>query len=108
MDKFIKQLDYVNEIANEAGILSTQQLSVFLRCANNNGSGLYYSFLKDTDTKEYKRIYSTVRKLMSGSPARKDGLHLLCWGKNIVGLEREVLLTDKGRELFNRIKSLVG
>lgn len=109
MNSLIERVALVADFAKDAGVVSAAQLSVFIRCAKNEGSGLYDLFGLESDSLEYKRTYCTVRKLMQGSPTRKDGLYLLCWGNNInnSALEREVLLTPSGRKLFERMEALL-
>lgn len=79
-----------------------------MKCASREGSCLADIVDASTDSLEYKQAYVVVRKLMLGSPARKDGLELLTWGKKIYGYERSVDLTAKGFKLFQEINRTLG
>lgn len=106
--EFANLLFDINTIAAKYGISSTLQLSVFLKCANNEGKELSSIFdnLGETQEQKYTRIYNTVRKLMLGSPSRNDGLKLLYWGGLVNGLKKEVFLSSNGKRLFSEIKNL--
>lgn len=102
----IKVLTEFTSLVGEAGIKSIKQLSMFLRCASQEGSCLYDILNLPLDSREYKRHYGTVRQLMLGSAHRgNDGADLLTWGEIVYGKERAVILTAGGYRLFNKIKN---
>lgn len=87
--------------ANEAGIRSTSQLSVFLKCAVSEGQCLFEIFSLDLDSPDYKSKYTAVRQLMEGAANRGyNGAGLLVWGENVYGKEKAIYLTAKGKRLF--------
>lgn len=101
----VDSLASVTLMAEESGIRSTRQLSVFLKCASQEGNCLYDIFNLPTDTSEYKSLCGTVRQLMRGSASRgHDGADLLTWGELVYGKEREVVLTTRGYMLYSKIK----
>lgn len=104
----LEQMIEISAILNRSGIVSTKQMEIFLKCASREGSCLADIVDASTDSLEYKQAYVVVRKLMLGSPARKDGLELLTWGKKIYGYERSVDLTAKGFKLFQEINRTLG
>lgn len=104
----IDSLAAISLVANENGIRSTQQLSVFLKCASQEGNCLYDIFEIATDTPEYKKLAATVRQLMLGSSSRgHDGADLLTWGEQVYGHQREVVLTADGYRLYCKIKDML-
>lgn len=104
----IDSLAAISLVANENGIRSTQQLSVFLKCASQEGNCLYDIFEIATDTPEYKKLAATVRQLMLGSSSRgNDGADLLTWGEQVYGHQREVVLTTDGYRLYCKIKDML-
>lgn len=94
-------------LANEAGILSTWHLTVFLECAQQEGRDLYSIFGHDSNDEAYKRVYGGVRQLMHGESSRKAGLSLLDWGESTQGKVKAIILTHKGYELFSKMKALL-
>jgi hypothetical protein len=101
-------LSCVSGIANEAGIRSTHQLTVFLKCASQEGSCLYDLFGFSPDSKEYKRQYTAVRALMRGSSrSEQEGIGVLEWGEPLFGKERAIVMTNKGYRLFTDIKDMI-
>lgn len=104
----IDSLAAISLMAEEGGIRSTRQLSVFLKCASQEGNCLYDIFEIATNTPEYKRLAATVRQLMLGSASRgNDGADLLTWGELVYGKEREVVLTNDGYKLYCTIKDML-
>lgn len=104
----IDSLAAISLVAEESGIRSTRQLSVFLKCASQEGNCLYDIFEIAANTPEYKRLAATVRQLMLGSASRgNDGADLLTWGEQVYGKEREVVLTSCGYKLYSTIKDML-
>lgn len=104
----VDSLAAISLVAEESGIRSTRQLSVFLKCASQEGNCLYDIFEIAANTPEYKRLAATVRQLMLGSASRgNDGADLLTWGEQVYGKEREVVLTSSGYKLYSTIKDML-
>ena len=104
----VDSLAAISLVAEESGIRSTRQLSVFLKCASQEGNCLYDIFNLPTDTPAYKNLCGTVRQLMLGNASRGyDGADLLTWGELAYGKEREVVLTTYGYKLYCTIKDML-
>jgi hypothetical protein len=97
-------------LANEYGIRSTCQLSVYLECAKHQhmGWGMYDIFNVSPEDEGYKVIYVAVRQLMLGAANRGyNGANVLTWGDLVRGKERAILLTPKGRRLLKVIEEIM-
>lgn len=107
MEQSLSSLVKLMVVANEAEILSTWHLTVFIECAKQEGDCLYDIFGVTYGDAGYKRVYAAVRQLMHGESSRKAGLSLLDWGESTQGKVKAIILTHKGYELFSKMKALL-
>lgn len=115
LSRQVNALISIMQVAAHYGIKSPFQVEVFLRCAENQGAGIYdiLGFSTDENPAEAKRFYSGVRQLMEGPVNRNfNGAHLLCWGDRLEngnknGRIRKIELTMKGKVLRREIHRLL-
>lgn len=104
--RHIRALAKISLIANEYGVRSTQQFSLFSRCAELEGKCLSDIVALAADSPGYKSHYLILRQLMLGAANRGyNGANLFQWGDAVYGKERAILLTEKGRRLLKEIES---
>lgn len=95
----------ISILANDAGIKSTQQLTLFLECAAFEGQCLSDIVGLAADTPEYKNKYAMARQLMLGAANRNyNGAKLLKWGEALYGKERAIVLSVKGKKLLKELE----
>ena len=92
------------------GFNSNQQLSLFLRCASNDGGYLSQCVECSSSSAEYRAIRSTLQRLMLGERARnRPGLEVLSVGlasNPDLPRQKSLHLTEKGRVFFDQCKQL--
>lgn len=102
--EYIDDSILIFDIARKFGITTTLQLSVFLECAKHEDHALYQFIGEDSTDPEFRRKYTVIRKLMTGESKRSNsGLGLLEWGETVYRREKAVLLSEKGKELLEKI-----
>jgi hypothetical protein len=107
------QLFKITSACRKYGINSAAHLSIFIIFCADEGLTIP-DVIGKYQTEDIRIIYSSIRKLMSGSPTRKDGLQLLDWREERRGSTlqsdvkgKPIMLTDKGRELKGVINSII-
>jgi|SRR5690606_25733105 len=96
------------EVANEAGIRSLAQLRIFLLHAEAaNASIVDVTGFDHTDL-EYKQHYTQVRAMSQGVDSRGTVRPDLLKFSDVyeIKVDRQVLLTEKGKALFRKIKAI--
>jgi hypothetical protein len=100
-------------VCRKFGINSAAHLSAFIIFCADEGLTIPDAIGK-YQMEDVSIIYSSVRKLMSGSPTRNDGLLLLDWRVERRSSKRQsdvkvkpIMLTEKGKELKGIINSII-